>query len=149
MNFAKSAFVPRPKLRANCKHISFRPLRLASIKTTASVLPSRPILFEVDMPPPYKINLIDHDRWVSTGYNRSFAWGLVVTDTAQEIGFWRVVRYNPNMDTEGGCYEFSLEKTGHAIVSEEFSFLDSEISRGRALSDFVAQILNWEKSLKS
>lgn len=100
------------------------------------------------MPLPYKINLIDHDRWVSTGYNRSFAWGLVVTDAAQELGFWRVVRYNPNLDTEGGCYEFSVEKTGPAIVSEAFSFLDSEISRGGALSEFVAQILKWEQRRK-
>ena len=53
------------------------------------------------MPLQFKINLIDHDRWVSTGYNRSFAWGLVVNDAAQELGFWRVVRYNPNLDTEG------------------------------------------------
>ena len=98
---------------------------------------------------PYKISLTDHDRWVSTGYNRSFAWGLVVTDAAQELGFWRVVRYNPNLDTEGGCYEFSLEKSGPAIVSEEFSFLDSEVSRGRALSEFAAQILKWEQRCKT
>lgn len=97
------------------------------------------------MPLPYKVSLIDHDRWVSTGYNRAFAWGLVVNDSEQELGFWRVVRYNPNLDTEGGCYEFSLEKTGAAIVSEEFSLLDSEVSRGRALSEFVAKILKWEK----
>ncbi|WP_162933098.1 hypothetical protein [Roseovarius sp. EL26] len=97
---------------------------------------------------PYKINLIDHERWISTGYNRSFAWGLVLNDAAKELGFWRVVRYNPNLDTEGGCYEFSLEKTGPAIASEEFSFLDSEVSRGAALSDFVAKILKWEKRRK-
>ena len=93
-----------------------------------------------NMPLPYKINLIDHERWVSTGYERAFSWGLVLKGAAKELGFWRVVRYNPNLDTEGGFCEFSLEKTGPAIVSEEFTFLDSEISRGRALSDFVAKI---------
>lgn len=98
------------------------------------------------MPLPYKINLIDHERWISSGYNRSFAWGLVRNASAKELGFWRVVRYNPNLDTEGGCYEFSLERTGSAIVSEEFSFLDSEVNRGAALSEFVAKIENWEKN---
>lgn len=95
---------------------------------------------------PYRINLIDHERWVSTGYNRSFAWGLVQNKTAKELGYWRVVRYNPNLDSEGGCYEFSLQRAGPAIVSEEFSFLDSEISRGAALSNFVAKISEWEKT---
>lgn len=98
---------------------------------------------------PYKINLIDHDRWVLTGYNRSFAWGLVMNDAAKELGFWRVVRYNPNLDMEGGCYEFSLEKTGPAIVSKEFSLLDSEINRGAALSEFVAEISAWQKGRKT
>ena len=97
---------------------------------------------------PYRINLIDHPRWVATGYNRSFAWGLVRNKAAKELGFWRVVRYNPNLDTEGGCYEFSLERTGPAIVSEEFSFLDSEVSRGAALSEFAAKILAWEQRQK-
>lgn len=96
------------------------------------------------MPLLYRINLIDHDRWVSTGYNRSFAWGLVRNKRGKELGFWRVVRYNPYLDTEGGCYEFSLEKNGPAIASEEFSFLDSEINRGAALSEFVAKILEWQ-----
>ena len=98
---------------------------------------------------PYEINLMDHDRWLSTRYNRSFAWGLVLNDAANELGFWRVVRYNPNMDTEGGCYEFSLDRNGPAIVSQEFSFLDSEINRGAALSEFVLKILKWEKRVKS
>ena len=97
------------------------------------------------MPLPYKINLIDHERWVSTGYKRAFSWGLVLNEAAKELGFWRVVRYNPNLDTEGGCYEFSLEKTGPAIVSQEFAFIDSEINRGIALSDFVAKISDWLK----
>ncbi len=100
------------------------------------------------MPPPYKINLIDHERWVSTGYKRSFSWGLVLNDAGQELGFWRVVQYNPNLDTEGGCYEFSLEKTGPAIVSQEFAFLDSEINRGIALSEFAAKISDWLKAQK-
>lgn len=89
---------------------------------------------------PYEINLINHDRWISTGYKRDFSWGLVLDGTAKELGFWRVVRYNPNLDTDGGCYEFSLEKTGPTIVSEEFAFLDSRVSRGIALSNFVAKI---------
>ncbi len=101
------------------------------------------------MPLPYKINLIDHERWISSGYNRSFAWGLVRNASTKELGFWRVVRYNPNLDTEGGCYEFSLERTGSAIVSEEFSFLDSEINRSAALSEFVAKIENLEKNPNS
>ncbi len=100
------------------------------------------------MPLPYRINLIDHERWVSTGYNRSFAWGLVQNKTAKELGFWRVVRYNPNLDSEGGCYEFSLQRTEPAIVSEEFSFLDSEVSRGAALSRFVAKISEWAENQK-
>lgn len=99
-----------------------------------------------NLPLPYKVNLIDHERWISTGYARAFSWGLVLSDEAKEIGFWRVVRYNPNVDTEGGFYEFSLVKTGPAIVSEEFVFLDSEVSRGRALSDFVAKISEWIKA---
>lgn len=94
---------------------------------------------------PYRISLVDHDRWVSTGYNRSFAWGLVRNSAGKQLGYWRVARYNPNLDIEGGCYEFSLEKTGPAIVSEEFSFLDSQISRGRALSEFIDKILSWEQ----
>lgn len=100
------------------------------------------------MPLPYTINLIDHERWVSTGYNRSFAWGLVLNHAAKELGYWRVARYNPNVDTEGGCYEFSLGKTSPAIVSEEFSFLDSEVNRGAALPRFVAKISEWEKRQK-
>lgn len=100
------------------------------------------------MPLAYRINLIDHDRWVSSGYNRSFSWGLLRDKTGKELGFWRVVRYNPNLDTNGGCYEFSLTKAGPALVSEEFSFLDSEVSRGAALSEFVAGILNWDESQK-
>lgn len=100
------------------------------------------------MPLSYRINLIDHERWISTGYNRSFAWGLVKNKAANDLGFWRVVRYNPNLHTEGGCYEFSLEKTGPAIVSETFSFLDSEVSRGGALSKFVTKIENWEMRQK-
>ncbi|GAA6198329.1 hypothetical protein NBRC116598_37740 [Pseudophaeobacter arcticus] len=95
------------------------------------------------MPLPYKINLIDHDRWLSSGYKRTFSWGLVLNEAGKELGFWRVARYNPNLDTEGGCYEFSLEKTGPAIVSEEFALLESRISRGVALSDFVAKIADW------
>ena len=101
------------------------------------------------MPLPYKINLIDHERWVSTDYNRSFSWGLVRNNAGKDLGFWRVVRYNPNLDTEGGCYEFSLEKTGPTIVSEEFSFLNSETNRGAALSEFVAKILHWGKRSNS
>ncbi len=93
----------------------------------------------------YEINLIDYERWVSTGYNRSFSWGIVRNKEWKPLGFWRVVRYNPNLDTEGGCYEFSLQKSGRAIVSEEFSFLDSETNRGAAQSEFVAKILDWEK----
>lgn len=100
------------------------------------------------MPLPYKVNLIDHERWVSTGYKRSFSWGLVLNEAGKELGFWRVARYNPNLDIEGGCYEFSLEKTGPAIVSEAFSFLDSGISRGMALSDFVAKISDWTTNQK-
>lgn len=95
------------------------------------------------MPLPYKINLIDHERWVSTGYKRDFSWGLVLSESGEELGFWRAVRYNPNLDTEGGSYEFSFEKAGPAIVSEEFAFLDSEVSRGMALSRFVAKISDW------
>lgn len=98
------------------------------------------------MPLPYKINLIDHERWISTSYNRSFAWGLVKAKAGTDLGFWRVVHYNPNLDTEGGCYEFSVTKTGPAIVSEEFSFLDSEVSRGAALSEFVAKIQKWKST---
>ena len=97
------------------------------------------------MPLPYKINLINHARWVSTRYERGFSWGLVLDGAGEELGFWRVVRYNRNLDTEGGCYEFSLEKSGPAIVSEEFAFLDSRVSRGIALSDFVAKISDWVK----
>ncbi len=100
------------------------------------------------MPPCHRIILVDHDRWVSTGYNRAFAWGLVRNAARKELGFWRVVRYNPNLDTEGGCYEFSVERTGPAIVAQDFSFLDSQISRGRALSAFVAKILEWQESPK-
>ena len=100
------------------------------------------------MPLPYRINLIDHERWVSSGYNRSFSWGLVRDKAGKELGFWRVARFNPNLDTEGGCYEFSLTKTGPALVSEEFSFLDSEVIRGAALSEFVAEILKWNESQK-
>ena len=100
------------------------------------------------MPLPYPINLIDHERWVSTSYNHSFAWGLVKNSAGTDLGFWRVVRYNPNQDTEGGCYEFSRTKTGPTIVFEEFSFLDSEVSRGAALSEFVEKILAWEKGQK-
>ena len=100
------------------------------------------------MPLPYKINLIDHERWVSTGYKRAFSWGLVLDGDAKELGFWRAVRYNPNLNSEGGCYEFSLEKTGPAIVLEEFAFLGSRVSRGIALSDFVAKILDWAKDQK-
>lgn len=95
---------------------------------------------------PYRINLVAHERWVSTGYSRSFAWGLVRDSVGEELGYWRVVRYNPNLTMEGGCYEFAIERTGPAIVSEEFAFLDSEISRGRALSEFVAKILEWQAS---
>jgi hypothetical protein len=100
------------------------------------------------MPLPYRINLIDHERGVSSGYNRSFSWGLVRDKAGKELGFWRIARYNPNLDTEGGCYEFSLTKTGPALVSEEFSFLASEVSRGAALSEFVAEILKWDESQK-
>lgn len=95
------------------------------------------------MPLPYKINLIDYERWVSTGYKRDFSWGLILNQTGEELGFWRVVRYNPNLDTEGGCYEFSLEKSGPMVISQEFAFLDSEVSRGIALSSFVAEISDW------
>lgn len=95
------------------------------------------------MPLPYRVNLIDYERWVSTGYKPAFAWGLVLDQTGNELGFWRVAQYNPNLDTEGGYFEFSLERTGPAIVSEEFAFLDSGVSRGIALSDFVAKILDW------
>jgi hypothetical protein len=98
-----------------------------------------------NMPLSYQVNLINYERWVSTGYQRGFSWGLVLDGTAKELGFWRVVRYNPNLDTEGGCYEFSLQKTGPAIVSEEFSFLDSQVSRGIALANFVAKISDWLK----
>ena len=101
-----------------------------------------------NLPLPYRINLIDHERWVSTGYNRSFAWGLVINEVGKELGFWRVVQYNPNLDTEGGRYEFSLEKSGPTIVSEEFCFLDSEVSRGAALSELVGKILKWERRQK-
>ena len=101
------------------------------------------------MPLPYRINLIDHDRWVSTGYNRSFAWGIVRKKMRKELGFWRVVRYNPNLTDEGGCYEFSIKKTGPAIVSKEIAFLDSGLHRGLALSEFVDKILQWELLLKS
>lgn len=94
----------------------------------------------------YKINLVDHERWVSTGYARPFAWGLVQNSAGHDLGFWRVVRYNPNLVTEGGCYEFSLEKTGQAIISKEFSFLDARISRGLALLEFVAKISEWHAS---
>ncbi len=100
------------------------------------------------MPHPYRINLVDHERWVSTGYSRSFAWGLVQNPAGEQLGFWRVVRYYPNLDTEGGCYEFSLERIGPAIVSEGFSFLDSQISRERAHAEFVAKILEWQGSPK-
>lgn len=100
------------------------------------------------MPLPYKINLIDHDRWISTDYERGFSWGLVLNDEANELGFWRVVRYNRNLDLEGGCYEFSIEKTGPAIVSQEFNFLDSETNRGAALSEFVSDILAWTRTRK-
>ena len=100
------------------------------------------------MHPKYDINLIDHDRWISTGYRRAFSWGLVLDRADRELGFWRVVRYNPNLDLDGGCYEFSLEKAGPAIVSEQFSFLGSYVSRGRALSDFVAKISEVTKGQK-
>ena len=110
------------------------------------------LIVRVDaLPLPHSIDLIDHDRWVSTGYSRSFSWGIVRNKAGKELGFWRVVRYNPHLDTAGGCYEYSLEKTGPAIVSENFSFLDSDVSRGAALSQFVDKILQWEnaKNLRS
>ncbi len=100
------------------------------------------------LPLPRKITLIDHDRWLSTGYNRSFAWGLVKNEVRADLGFWRVARYNPNLETEGGCYEFSLERRGPAIVCEEFSLLAFEVSRGVALSKFVAKISEWENRLR-
>lgn len=100
------------------------------------------------MPLPYKINLTDHERWIATGYERAFSWGLILDEHSEELGFWRVVRYNPNSDTEGGCYEFSLEKSGPAIVSEEFNFLDSEINRGAALSEFISEISEWIRNQK-
>jgi len=96
----------------------------------------------------FEINLIDYERWVATGYKRAFSWGLVLNKNALVLGFWRVARYNPNMDTEGGCFEFSLEKTGAAIVSQKITFLDSGVSRGRALSDFVAEISTWVEGQK-
>ena len=95
------------------------------------------------MPLQYSLNLIDHDRWISTGYKREFSWGLVLDAKSKRLGYWRVAEYDPNDDLKGGCYEFSIEKSGPAIVSEEFAFLDSQINRGLALSNFVAKISNW------
>ena len=97
---------------------------------------------------PYKINLINHERWIASRYNRGFSWGLVRNKEGKELGFWQVVRYNPNLDMEGGCYEFSLEKSGPAVVSEEFSFLDSATNRGMALSGFVAKVSDWLEDQK-
>ncbi len=63
-------------------------------------------LIQLAMDLPYRINLIGHDAWMSSGYAFDLAFGDVITNDGEILGTWRVVDYNPDADEEGGRYEF-------------------------------------------
>jgi hypothetical protein len=94
----------------------------------------------------YRINLVGHDAWLESGYAYELASGDVVTSDGEIIGEWRVVRYDPEQDHNGGCYEFVADGQEDAQLFEKFAFLDYRVNRAAALIKLIQAIQEWHEN---
>ncbi|OWV39972.1 hypothetical protein [Mameliella alba] len=97
----------------------------------------------------YPINFVGHDEWMESGYALDLAQGDVITRDGEVLGTWRVVAYDPNLDTQGGRYEFVADGQERAVLAEAFGVLDSRINRGLALSTLTRAIRDWHETSPS
>ena len=91
----------------------------------------------------YTISFLRHDEWLKSGYASDLATGEVVTKDGEVLGTWRAVGYDPEAEDEGGRYEFVVDGQDAIMFAEGFAALDSQMSRGRALSTLARAIMEW------
>ena len=93
----------------------------------------------------YPINLEGHEDWLESGYDEQYAGGDIVTNDGEVIGTWLVEKFTAGDLDAGGRYEFRPNGSDDAVISEGIGILDSRVSRGLALIDFVNAIRAWHK----